>query len=697
MAPAPKWLVSKNLDVADVATNYTRRSVLSRRKSPVLEELFAEHHYDSEKGYYTQARNDGGTNWSDSDNREETASSKTRGSKDVEDSDTSEDDMCDVSSPLMRRMSCPPADGYSPRRRKSCSSSPKKLSEDAHPMRRMGCRDTSARGQPMHRMGFARLQARFRPLRDQEQPLSSYKSPTRIFTTEVLELSSDDSPVRKATPPTKFRAKDLRVDVPDDDISWLQQTPLTQNNTSASSPLSLLDMSPITMLGEGNLFLSQTSASPVCPRRLSFSLSSDGSGDFFKELSGSHHGSTSTPVSARQDQSEPNTNSQGGTTICSGDLSTTQPQHGPSTEVHRYRETLREDKQSHRRSTPGSCKVNSKECQKQFYKKHLGTFSLKKVSRKLCCAQNCLRNVLVATVQEERHFYFRLSRDERSLFLDSRHSGGQKSRKYVLRSGVVVCRRAFINIFCVGESKLVRIQNTLSDNPTTRHGFIRDRTTEGFMLQELLDKIFLTHCERQPNAEAYHLPSNLSKAEMRQSLVYDYIDNSRVKKELPVDAVAIKLYLAPTKRLFDWEGPLPATLYIQLDNTVRENKNGIVFAYLAMLVEKKIFRKIKVGFLIVGHTHDHVDQMFSRFSVALRGKKAFTMPQMQQIIQEAYVPSPVFEVLEETWDFKTIVQLRPSPVLPLHDITFNQQFKIALGGDNWPRLWTKKFSYILHS
>ncbi|KAL3691154.1 hypothetical protein R1sor_004805 [Riccia sorocarpa] len=620
MAPASKRLVSKR---------------------PVLEELFAEHHCDSEKGHYTQAGNDGGTNWSDNDNREETVSSETRGSKDVENRDSSEDDMCDVSSSLMRRMSCPAAEEYSPRRRTSYSSSPNGLSKDAYPMRRMGCPDTSARGHPMRRMGcqdtssrghpmrrmgctedaeigpigaedgildlsppahafltmpsksdglpasqkgkglrrhqtgsvtsptkrtkktspvtVARLQARFRPLRDQGQPQD--KSPTRILTSEDLELSSDDSPVRKATPPMKFRAKDLRVDVPDDDISWLQRTPLTQNNTSASSPLPLLDLSPITLLGEGNLFLGQTSTSPVRPRRLSFSPSSDGSADFFKELSGSHHGSTSAHVSTRRDQSETNTNSQGGTTLCSGDLSTTQPR-GPSTEVRRYRETLRDDKQSRRRSTPGSGKVNSKERQKQFYKKHLGTFSLKKVSRKLCCAQNCLRNVPVATVQEERHFYFRLSRDERSLFLDSRYSGGRQSRKYVLCSGVAVCRRAFISIFCVGESKLVRIQNTISDNPTTRHGFIRDRTTEGFMLQEWLDKFFLTHCERQPNAEAYHLPSNLSKAEMkhdrdseppgtkkmRQSLVYDYIDNSRVKKELLVDAVAIQLYPAPTKR-----------------------------------------------------------------------------------------------------------------------------------------------------
>ncbi|KAL3695126.1 hypothetical protein R1sor_008777 [Riccia sorocarpa] len=41
------------------------------------------------------------------------------------------------------------------------------------------------------------------------------------------------------------------------------------------------------------------------------------------------------------------------------------------------------------------------------------------------------------------------------------------------------------------------------------------------------------------------------------------------------------------KILLEWEGILPHTLYLQLDNTVRENKNNILFAYLAMLLEKK--------------------------------------------------------------------------------------------------------------
>ena len=66
--------------------------------------------------------------------------------------------------------------------------------------------------------------------------------------------------------------------------------------------------------------------------------------------------------------------------------------------------------------------------------------------------------------------------------------------------------------------------------------------------------------------------------------------------------------------LMNWGHPLPPILYIQLDNTARENKNSTVFGYLSMLVKQGVFRKVKVNFLLVGHTHDHIDQMFSTFS-----------------------------------------------------------------------------------
>ncbi|KAL3681192.1 hypothetical protein R1sor_024148 [Riccia sorocarpa] len=216
MAPASKRLVSK---------------------SPVLMELFAEHHYDSEKGHYTQAGNDGGTNWSDNDNIEETASLEKLGSKDIEDMDSSEDDI--ARGHPMRRMGCTEEAEIGSI---DAEDSLLDLSPPAHafltlPSNKSDGLPALQKGQGMHRhqtgsvtspakrtkktspVTVACLQARFRPLRDQEQPQD--KSPTRILTTEVLELSSDDSHIHKATPPMKFHAKDLCVDVLDDDISWL--------------------------------------------------------------------------------------------------------------------------------------------------------------------------------------------------------------------------------------------------------------------------------------------------------------------------------------------------------------------------------------------------------------------------------------------------------------------------------------------
>jgi hypothetical protein len=69
--------------------------------------------------------------------------------------------------------------------------------------------------------------------------------------------------------------------------------------------------------------------------------------------------------------------------------------------------------------------------------------------------------------------------------------------------------------------------------------------------------------------------------------------------------------------LTHWSENIPQVLYLQLDNTSRGNKYQIVFGYLSMLVEMGIFQKVKVGFLLVGHTHDHIDQMFIPFSVTL--------------------------------------------------------------------------------
>ena len=56
------------------------------------------------------------------------------------------------------------------------------------------------------------------------------------------------------------------------------------------------------------------------------------------------------------------------------------------------------------------------------------------------------------------------------------------------------------------------------------------------------------------------------------------------------------------------KGSLPPVLRIQADNCERENKNNYMFAYCASLVALRYFREVRLSFLIVGYTHEDIDQ-----------------------------------------------------------------------------------------
>ena len=132
--------------------------------------------------------------------------------------------------------------------------------------------------------------------------------------------------------------------------------------------------------------------------------------------------------------------------------------------------------------------------------------------------------------------------------------------------------------------------------------------------------------------------------------------------------------------LMSWGQPLPPVLYIQLDNTARENKNSTVFGYLSMLVDQGLFRKVKVNFLLVGHTHDHIDQMFSTFSRQLSRHDAFTLPKLFDVICDAYTPRPKVLHLKEVYDFKRYISDggvgNVKVLAQLNNISFNHIFMI---------------------
>ncbi len=73
-----------------------------------------------------------------------------------------------------------------------------------------------------------------------------------------------------------------------------------------------------------------------------------------------------------------------------------------------------------------------------------------------------------------------------------------------------------------------------------------------------------------------------------------------------------------------------------MDNTASDNKNTIMFAFLGLLVKLKIFRKVKVGFLEVGHTHEDIDQFFSVLAKKIKnvGYNIFSLEKLRDLFAE---------------------------------------------------------------
>ena len=63
----------------------------------------------------------------------------------------------------------------------------------------------------------------------------------------------------------------------------------------------------------------------------------------------------------------------------------------------------------------------------------------------------------------------------------------------------------------------------------------------------------------------------------------------------------------------NWKN-LPPKLHVQMDNCFKENKNNHMFGFLAALVQLELFTIVTASFLLRGHTHEDVDQGFSRGS-----------------------------------------------------------------------------------
>ncbi|KAL2630810.1 hypothetical protein R1flu_015496 [Riccia fluitans] len=83
---------------------------------------------------------------------------------------------------------------------------------------------------------------------------------------------------------------------------------------------------------------------------------------------------------------------------------------------------------------------------------------------------------------------------------------------------------------------------------------------------------------------------------------------------------------------------LPHHLYIQLDNSSKDNKNWMIMAFCSELVARGCCKMITMSFLMVGHTHEDVDAFFLKVNDSQGGKNIKLLP---HFLAEVYHPQPL--------------------------------------------------------
>jgi hypothetical protein len=101
--------------------------------------------------------------------------------------------------------------------------------------------------------------------------------------------------------------------------------------------------------------------------------------------------------------------------------------------------------------------------------------------------------------------------------------------------------------------------------------------------------------------------------------------------------------------------PLPRHLLLQLDNSGKDNKNQTVMAFCSQLVLRGVFETITVSFLMVGHTHEDVDALFSRVGIRIYNKELATLFSLMAEVWECTSKHPVPRFIQEVAAYKAYI------------------------------------------
>ncbi len=92
-----------------------------------------------------------------------------------------------------------------------------------------------------------------------------------------------------------------------------------------------------------------------------------------------------------------------------------------------------------------------------------------------------------------------------------------------------------------------------------------------------------------------------------------------------------------------------------MDNCVKNNKNRHLLVFVSLLMARDVFEEVKLGFIVVGHTHEDINGCFGYLSKKLKEENNYILANLMRAFIISQERVFILQLIKEIPDFKSWV------------------------------------------
>jgi hypothetical protein len=89
-----------------------------------------------------------------------------------------------------------------------------------------------------------------------------------------------------------------------------------------------------------------------------------------------------------------------------------------------------------------------------------------------------------------------------------------------------------------------------------------------------------------------------------------------------------------------------------MDNCVKDNKNWHLLVFFSLLIVRDVFEEVKLGFFVVGHTHEDIHGCFGYLSKKLEEENNYILGDLMRVFMILQERPFILQLIQDIQDFK---------------------------------------------